>query len=194
VAKYLTTAEAADILGLDQRGVRELCKKGVLSGAKKDQRTGTWLIPYGSVVKKQTTGALPEQRQEEISRGDTITVGDVSKSNVAVGRGARVTVSTGWSDALLEQQFQKIYERIEERPADADVDKKEISSTVESLQSEVSKGENANPNKVERWLKTLAEIAPDILDVVLAAMLSPASAISTVLRKIAEKARLDAAQ
>ncbi len=189
MANYLTVAEAATQLRLDQEAVRALCRKGGLSGAIKNPKTGSWLIPEQDIVDWLAASTSTGQALHETSSGDAIQVGNVTDSNVAIGRGAQVTISEGPSDALLEKLFEKVYQRIEERPEDSDVDKKEIAATVENIQAEVEKGENANPRKVERWLNTIADIAPDILDVILAALLSPTGAIAAALRMVAKRAK-----
>lgn len=191
MANYFTTAEAAAQLRLTQESVRDLCRKGRLSGAIKDPKKGSWLIPQQAITDWMATSALTGRALRQASAGDTIQVGNVTESNVAIGRGAQVIVSESPSDALLENLFERVFERIEARPDDLDVDKKEIAVAVENIQAEASKGEDANPRKVERWLKMLAVIAPDILDVVLAALLSPTAAIAAVVRKVAERAKQD---
>ena len=45
--EYLTTAEAAEMMGLTRQHVAFLCKSGELPGARK--RGNTWLIPRDSV-------------------------------------------------------------------------------------------------------------------------------------------------
>ena len=57
---------------------------------------------------------------------------------------------------------------------------------------EAAKDEEANPNKVERWLHNLAAMAPDIVEVVVGCLTHPAAGVGTVIRKIAEKARAEA--
>jgi len=122
--------------------------------------------------------------------GDKIIVGDIASStNVAVGRNTRATASTSSGDDVTVRIFAPIYRQIESRPEDPNVDKEELSSIIHNIQEEVNKGEQANTNKIERWLKTLALMAPDILDVTVATMASPVTGIATVIRKVVEKAK-----
>ena len=69
-----------------------------------------------------------------------------------------------------------------------------MTDTVQKIQQEVAKGEGANPNKVERWLRTLASMASDIFDVTVACLTSPVAGIATVIRKVAEKAEEETGQ
>jgi hypothetical protein len=109
---------------------------------------------------------------------------------VAAGRDVQI----GGQQFSVEYQeisyaFAEIYRQIEIRPPDPNVDKPEIQSTVENIESEVKKGDDANPNKVERWLRFLAAMAPDIFDVVAAALTGPIQGIHE-MRKVAEMANL----
>jgi hypothetical protein len=124
--------------------------------------------------------------------GDKITAGDVSGTSIAIGRGAQASVTQGLGGDELAKLFAAVYQQIEARPEAPDVDKEELTDTVQKIQDEVAKGEQANPNKVERWLGNLAKMAPDILDVTVACLTSPAVGIATVIRKIAEKAKAEA--
>ncbi len=125
--------------------------------------------------------------------GDKITVGDVSGTGVAIGREARATVTQGLGGDDIAKLFASVYRRIEARPEDPDVDKAELTETVQKIEREVSKGEQANPKKVERWLRTLALMAEDIFEVTAACLTSPAAGIATVIRKVVDKAKEEAA-
>jgi hypothetical protein len=110
-----------------------------------------------------------------------------------VGRDKTVTYNYGTSSADLVQLFEAIYQQIEERPKDPDVDKAEIVAEVKRIEEEAAKGEEANPKKVARWLGTLAQMAPDIFEVVVACLTNPAAGVATVISKIAKKAQEEAA-
>jgi hypothetical protein len=127
--------------------------------------------------------------------GDKIQVGNISgSSGVAIGRGARATVTQGLSGDEIAKLFDSVYQRIEARPEDPTVDKEELTETVQRIEAEVAKGEAANPTKVERWLRTLASMADDIFEVTAASLVSPAAGIAAVIRKVAAKAREEAGQ
>jgi hypothetical protein len=127
--------------------------------------------------------------------GDQIKVGNISGSKgVAIGRQAQATVteSYGVTGAELTKLFATVYQRIDARPPDPDVDKAELAETVQKVEEEAKKGEEANPNRVQRLLKTLGLMAPDILEVTLACLTSPVAGITTALKKVAEKAKAEA--
>ena len=122
--------------------------------------------------------------------GDKISVGDISNSQgVAVGRGARVEIQSGIRAKELAELFSPIYQKIESRLPDAVVEKEEITDRVKRIEKEVASDEKAEPAKVERWLRNLAAMAPDILDVTVAALTSPIAGISMTVQKIAQKVK-----
>ncbi|MCB0164218.1 MAG: zinc ribbon domain-containing protein [Anaerolineae bacterium] len=124
--------------------------------------------------------------------GDQITVGHISgSSGVAIGRGASATVNQGLDAAAIAQLFAPVYQKIATLPDDPDGDKVELTETVQKIEQEVAKGEAANPNRVERWLRNIALMSEDIFDVATATLLSPVAGIATIIKKVAAKARED---
>jgi len=125
----------------------------------------------------------------------SIKTGNITGSTgVAIGHGAQANVSQpgGASVGEIARAFAIIYRQIQAREEDPNVDKDELTHTVERIEEETLKGEQANPTKMERWLKTLAGMASDIGDVVIATLANPAVGIATVIRKVAEKATTQA--
>jgi len=121
--------------------------------------------------------------------GDQIQAGDISGTGIAIGRGARASVTQGVSGNDVAALFAAIKQQIDARPEDPNVDKDELNELVQNIEQENAKGEQANPSKVERWLGYLASMADDIYAVTVEALKSPAAGISAVVRKIAAKAR-----
>ncbi len=122
--------------------------------------------------------------------GDQYTVGDISDSTgIAIGPHATATVTEGVSGPELAQLFQTVAQQIAARPADPDVDKKEIADVVAQIEKETRTREAPNENKLERWLRHLAQMAPDILDVIAASMISPVTGTTAVLKKIVDKVK-----
>ena len=187
---YLDTKEAATMLGIDQDAVRNLCKSGRMRGAIKEPKRGSWLIPSSAIAAwlAEQSGEYPGTNRRE-EPGDSYRTGNITGSNVAIGPGAKVSVKHGLTGDELGRLFELIYKRIETRPEETGAKKEQVVKTVQKIETEVSKGKQADPNKVEQWLKTLAKMAPDILDVTLAALASPAAAIAEVIRKVVAKAR-----
>lgn len=119
--------------------------------------------------------------------GDNITAGDISDSTVAMGRGAQA--QQGVSGAELTALFQTVYQQIEARPPDPNVDKKEIVEQVQKIETEATTEAQPNENKLERWIRNLANMAPDILDVMVASMAGPVAGATAVLKKVIDRVK-----
>jgi hypothetical protein len=123
-----------------------------------------------------------------VGKGEGIHVGNVTgNTGVAIGHNAQAHVAQGVGGDQLAQLFASVYQRIESRPDDPDVDKEELTDTIQKVEAEAGKGEHANANKVERWLNGLADVAPDVLDVAIAALTSPIAGASVAVQKISER-------
>lgn len=192
MADYLSTSQVAESLRIDLEAVRALCRSNAFPGAIKNPRDGHWIIPASDLEQYQSSRTETQPAFPASVGGDQISVSQVTGSTLAVGREAHVEIQQGVSGAELGELFERIYARIQERPTAPDVEKEEIVDTVQRIEGEVAKGEEANTSKLERWLKTLAQMAPDIFDVVAATLTSPAAGIATVIRKVIAKARQEA--
>jgi hypothetical protein len=146
------------------------------------------LSPGSSNVTIRETG-----RQEPIAEtGDQIKIGHIGSMKQSVIGSGTVNVHQGLGGDELTELFASIYECIKARPPDPDVDKEELSENVQRIEREAAKGEEANDNKIERWLRTLAAMAPDIFEVTVAALTHPLAGVATAIRKIALKASEEA--
>jgi hypothetical protein len=126
------------------------------------------------------------------SGGVNISGGSVKVGGDVVGRDKITTSSSGvgFGDlAELVKQFAQIKQRIDQRADDPDIDKSELRALIESIEQEVKKGEAANPSKVERWLRFLAEMADDIFQVTVATLTHPLVGVAKVIQLVAQKAK-----
>lgn len=131
-------------------------------------------------------------------QGDDISAsGDVNVVNIGAGAqvgqvaaGKNISQNQGATAHDLAALFSAIYKQIDARPNDPNVERGEIRETVKKIETESAQGELANPTKVERWLKSLKELAPDILVITAAALLNPHAGVSTTVKNIAEQARI----
>lgn len=95
------------------------------------------------------------------------------------------------NDANFEKLFELLEERIKTRPEDPDVDKQEIQEQVKQIKTEAAQGEKANQNKLERWIRNLFSMAPDIVDVMAASLGGPISGLTAVIQKIAARVKAE---
>jgi hypothetical protein len=138
-------------------------------------------------------------KEEKISSSQSgsgnVSIGGSVGPGAAVGTGASVEaeniagrdviINTGSED--VADAFAKIYGIIEtvDDPKTAEAAR----DAVGVIQSENEKGDEANETSLDFSFKMLAQMAPDIFDVVVSTLVNPVYGISTVVQKIAQRAR-----
>ncbi len=90
------------------------------------------------------------------------------------------------STTELGKQFALIQQQIDQRAASA-VDKTELKDIIERIEQEVSKGEAADSNTVERWLRLLAIVADDVFQTTVATLVHPAVGVAKPIQLIARE-------
>jgi hypothetical protein len=94
----------------------------------------------------------------------------------------------------MERLFKRAHKRIQIRPEDPKVDQAKLENQVKKIETEAAKGEAADQSKLERWMKTLAKMAPDIVEVMAASLAGPAAGFAVVFKKIVERAKAASAE
>lgn len=94
----------------------------------------------------------------------------------------------------MEKLFKRAHKRIKVRPEDPKVDPARLENQVKKIEAEAAKGEAADPSKLERWMKTLAKMAPDIMEVMAASLAGPVAGFTVVFKKIVEHAKATAVE
>jgi hypothetical protein len=126
-----------------------------------------------------------------------IRVGNLSdiRGNVNVAGGNITThhTTTGLSAEEIEQVFAGIYTAIEFHPNTPAGKKENITAEVNEIQSAVTeaaqKNEKVDEGFLSRRFRSIARMAPDMLDVILATLGNPVAGLGMAMKKIAEKAR-----
>jgi uncharacterized protein associated with vWA-MoxR-VMAP ternary system len=94
----------------------------------------------------------------------------------------------------MEKLFKRAHKRIQVRPEDPKVDQAKLENQVKKIEAEAAKGEAADQSRLERWLKTLAKMAPDIVEVMAASLAGPVAGFAVVFKKIVERAKTVSAE
>jgi uncharacterized protein associated with vWA-MoxR-VMAP ternary system len=94
----------------------------------------------------------------------------------------------------MEKLFKRAHKHIKVRPEDQKVDKTKLENQVKKIETEAAKGERADKVKLERWLKTLAKMAPDIVEVMTASLAGPVAGFAVVFKKIVERTKATSAE
>jgi hypothetical protein len=111
-----------------------------------------------------------------------------------VGRDKITTTTGGPATQALAEHFARIERLIAARPPDPNVEKDEIKQTVQRIQSEAQKGDEASAAKLERWLLNLGAMADDIFQVTAATLANPVLGLATTIRLIAQRAKEEKAK
>ena len=180
----LTTAQSRALLG-------QIMNSAPFAGATvSTQQSGGINLGVGNQIGTIGDIVASDKIGGDKVAGDKITTGNITgSSGIAIGRGARATVTTGLSGNEAAQLFQAIYAQIQARPADPSVEKGEIQEKVTQIEQEAKTGAQANEGKLGRWLRELAGMAPDIFDVTVACLTNPVAGFAEVVKKIAAKAK-----
>lgn len=119
-----------------------------------------------------------------VSAGDGSVVigGDVRHSMIVTGDYNRL-------DAAYK--FSPIFPQIETLPNLTTADKSDLKSELKTFEDEDKKGPESNEGFLAQRLRNIKRIAPDILDVVIAAIANPAAGFGTIAKKVAEKMKIE---
>jgi len=112
--------------------------------------------------------------------------------NIAGDAAGPITISdAGASTDEIARAFAPVEEKVKAMPAGPPRD--DAGAAVEKLKAEAGKGDQAEESTVRRWLNFLAEAAPDAWEVAINTMINPIAGVSTVFKKIAERAKAEKA-
>ena len=125
-----------------------------------------------------------------------IKVGNISgvSGNVNIAGGNITTHHTvnGLSAADIKQLFDGLYKSIDANANVSPTDKEDLKAEVEEIQSTVTeavqKNEKIDESFLARRFRSIAKMAPDILDVVVATLGNPLAGLGVAVKKIADKA------
>lgn len=130
----------------------------------------------------------------------SIKVGNLSNVsgavNVAGGDIMTIAQSTNsLSAAEIGALFQGIYAKIEARPQTPTADKQDLKAELQEVEVAVTHAVAAQQKPDEAFLvqrfHNIARIAPDVLDVAVAALANPLAGLGIAVQKIAEKAKME---
>ncbi|MBL8061660.1 MAG: toll/interleukin-1 receptor domain-containing protein [Anaerolineales bacterium] len=125
----------------------------------------------------------------------SISIGGKMSGNLVIGNNNKVTntVNNGISAAEIEQLFDQLYSEIDKRAGISSAVKEDLKADVQEIQTAVTqaveKNEKVEESFVSRKFRSIARMAPDILDVVIATIGNPLAGLGVAAKKIADKAK-----
>lgn len=119
-------------------------------------------------------------------RGDGNVIGDYGRTTV---------INQPSADAeAIARAFADFYQAVARRPDLPPREKEDVQAELEEVEEELKKGEGANEGFIQRRLRNVQRMAPDIYDVVITTFSNPIAGLGMVAKKIAEKMKRDAGQ
>jgi hypothetical protein len=126
--------------------------------------------------------------------------GNVNITGDVVGRDkitSTVTNTSGGDSAqMLEllKYFAAINRQIDALPGKDEGDRQELKETVKKIEDEAKKGDQAKPDRVERWLMNVSAMSDDIFQVTVASLTNPLLGVAKTVQLIAQKAKEEKAK
>lgn len=149
--------------------------------------TGTTIHTAGGAY---VGGRVETSGGDFVGHDQTKITGDGS----ALGDHPHTTVVKQTADPeAIARAFGELYTRIEARPETPSAQKDDLKAELEEVKEEIAKGEAADEGFIARRLRNVGRMAPDILEVVLAALTNPAAGLGLVAKKVAERIRAETA-
>jgi hypothetical protein len=131
---------------------------------------------------------MPRKRKRDADQ--SIKVGSIEKAkNIGIGTEIEiVNQEIAFSSyKVIEETFVPIIEEISK--IEDEQQRKDAMLAVDGLKEEAKRGEDANEDRVRRWLEFLLAISYDAFEVAVSTFIHPLVGISTVFRKVSEKAK-----
>jgi hypothetical protein len=127
-----------------------------------------------------------------------ISIGGGLTGNLVVGNNNQVsnTINQGLSAADIKQLFDSVNTKIDALPqlnqAVKEDAKAEIKDIQENITEAVTNKGNLDESFLTRRFRSIARMAPDILDVIVATIANPLGGMGVAVKKIADKAKEEA--
>lgn len=138
-----------------------------------------------------------KKKNQGQSGGVNITGGNVSAGRDIVGGDVvgrdKITMGDVNIRASFTQWQAQTKEQIDAQPNLSSGVKEDLKDNVAKIQTEAMKGAQADTGRLEGLINTLAVMGPDIFDVAITTLGNPLAGIGLVVKKIADKARVERA-
>jgi hypothetical protein len=142
---------------------------------------------------------MPKKKRES-GKQTSVRTGNISdiSGNVNVAGGNITThhTVTGLSAAEIKQLFDGLYTAIESNKKVSPTKKEDLKAEVNEIQSTVTQAVQKNEKLDEGFLSrrfcNIERMAPDVLDVVVATLGNPLAGLGVAVKKIAERAKVEA--
>lgn len=139
-------------------------------------------MPANKKSARSERGSVGRDRIVTAGDGSIVVGGDVNQSVIVTGDHNRVNINS---------KFSVVYKQVDEHPKLSPADKSDLKSELQTFEDEDKKGPESNEGFLAQRLRNIKRIAPDILDVTLATITSPAAGFGMIAKKVAEKMKAE---
>lgn len=122
-------------------------------------------------------------KQSQVAQGGININGNVTINNSKIAGRDNVEKH----NVNIALSFAPAYQALQKNETLAAKAKKNIEDNVKQIEQETSKGEKAKGSFIMERLENIQRMAPDIADVVIATLQSPAAGISLAVKKVVAK-------
>lgn len=128
-----------------------------------------------------------KKSSEGVSIGGSVDTGggDIAGGNISK---RDVIQSHGLQASEVRDLFSPIYQQIDAKETLPVEEREDLKAMVEEIEAEAVKGPEADETLVGRYLRNIARMAPDILDVTLKTIANPVLGLAAVAQKISARA------
>ncbi|MBL8090567.1 MAG: hypothetical protein JNJ43_09585 [Anaerolineales bacterium] len=143
---------------------------------------------YVNLQNESVDKSNKEETQQFIFKGDYIAGGVKITGDVKDG----AIVSIGDENKIQSIQseiFEKTFREVDKQTNLSSDKKEEIKQKITAVKDAISDGDEVNESFLETRLKNIKNMAPEIADVFLASLISPASGFAMVVQKIARRVK-----
>lgn len=131
----------------------------------------------------------PSAKPDIKTGGGAYIGGSVSINGASKFVGRDDNSSAGLAAEQIAQLFESIYKQIDQKANLEPDEKQDVKADVQDVQKQVAKGEEADESFLERRLRNIKRMAPDILDVITSTLADPALGVAKVIQKVMAKAK-----
>lgn len=110
-----------------------------------------------------------------------------NSSDVSMGNIENKVTVTGGDAERIKEVFAELQKLAGAVPDEAS--RTVAQTALKTLEDEAMKGDSAQETTVQSWINFLAGAAPDIAEVAIDTFVNPVKGFSTIIRKVAERAK-----
>lgn len=140
-------------------------------------------------VRKKLEQYKNSAQPKSSTASQTTTINNNGGIVITGGEISQAVLSVGDYNQIQSQKFKEIIDRVDKRENTPEQTKEEIKQEIVAVKAAIKDGDDASQSFLEKRLRNIKSMAPDIAAVFLASLISPASGFSEVVRRVAQRVK-----